>query len=109
MKSIRNKFTLATVAGIFLCLVLACGGGDPLPPKYHGSWTGSDGTTIVIEPDGKASFKSGGKSVDGGGAELDESAKTLKISLFGISQTWKIDREPEGEEMTLDGKVFRKR
>jgi hypothetical protein len=104
----KNATTLTVLAITFLFLVLACGGGDPAPPEYQGNWTGSDGSTIYMQNDGKAGFKFNSKSVDGGGATFDEAEKTLTISLFGISHTWKIDKEPKDGEMTLDGIVYRK-
>jgi len=107
---IKNKTTLALAFGIFLSLIIACGGGTPVPPKYQGNWVGEDGSTLYMNADGTAGFKVGSKSVEGGGAELDESAKTLTISLFGISHTWKIDAEPNDRgEMKLDGKIYRKK
>ena len=60
------------------------------------------------DADGKAGFKLGGKEVTGGGAEIDESAKTLTISLFGISNTWKIDQPPSGNSMILSGTRYTK-
>ncbi|HEY8559585.1 MAG TPA: hypothetical protein VIL74_04215 [Pyrinomonadaceae bacterium] len=106
----RNKTTLLLIAGLFLSLVIACGGGQPAPPKYQGNWVGEDGSTLYMHGDGKAGFVMGSKKVTGGGAEIDESAKTITISLFGISHTWKIDQEPNNNgEMKLDGKIYRKR
>jgi len=97
------------VLSIFLVVGLACGGGKPVPQAYQGNWVGSDGSTIYMNSDGKAGFKLGSKEVTGGGAEIDESAKTLTISLFGISQTWKIDRPPSGDKMVLGGTVYTRR
>lgn len=110
----RNKFknitTLVLVCGLFLSLVIACGGGTPAPPKYQGNWVGDDGSTLYMNSDGKAGFVMGSKKVTGGSAEIDESAKTMTISLFGISHTWKIDQEPNDRgEMRLDGKTYRKK
>lgn len=110
----KNKYesniTLAIVFGIFLSLILACGGGTPPPAKYQGNWIGEDGTTLYMNSDGRSGFKVGSKTVDGGGAEVNESAKTITISLFGISHTWKIDEEPnENGEMKLDGKIYKRR
>lgn len=104
----RNARAMTIVAVLLTVLVLACGGGKPVPMKYQGNWKGTDGTTIYMNADGRAGFKKGSKTVDGGAAEIDESAKTLTISLFGISETWTIDKEPEGNEMTLGGVVFKK-
>ena len=43
-------------------------------------------------------------------AVIDEGAKTLTISLFGVSETWKIDQEPnEKGEMKLSGVVFKRK
>jgi hypothetical protein len=107
---IRNTTSLILVFGLFLSLILGCGGGKPVSPKYQGDWIGEDGTTLYLHGDGKAGFVMGGKKVTGGGAEIDESAKTLTISLFGIDHTWKIDQEPnERGEMRLDGKIYRRR
>lgn len=105
----KNAATLTVITTTFLILVLACGGGEPAPPEYQGNWRGSDGSTIYMQSDGRAGFKFQSKTVDGGGATIDEEAKTLTISLMGISHTWKIDKEPNDEgEMTLDGIVYRK-
>lgn len=101
---------------LLIVIALACGGGKPVPAKFQGNWEASSvDSTIYMRPDGKAGFKIPGKEVDGGGAEIDESAKTLTISLFGISHTWKIIAEPnEAGEMTLSdtadgGTVFRRK
>ncbi len=107
---LKNTTTLGLVFGLFLSLVLACGGGTPAPPKYQGNWVGSDGSTLYMDSEGKAGFVVGSKKVTGGSAEFDDSAKTLTISLFGISHTWKIDQEPNDQgEMKLDGKIYRKK
>lgn len=94
---------------ILLTIGLACGGGKPVPPAYQGNWVGADGSTIYMDSEGKAGFKLGGKEVTGGGAEINDSEKTLTISLFGISHTWKIDQAPSGGKMVLSGTVYNKR
>ncbi len=95
---------------IGLILVIACGGGKPLDSKYHGNWSSENGASLYMEADGKAGFKVGNKTVTGGGAVIDEEKKTLTISLFGISETWKIDQEPnEKGEMKLSGVVFKRK
>jgi hypothetical protein len=104
MNSPYRQLTSITV--ILAVIVLACGGGKPAPEIYQGnweaSWSGQVHSTIYMRPDGKAGFKIPGKEVDGGGAEIDESAKTLTISLMGISHTWKIIEPPNASgEMTL--------
>ncbi len=107
----KQNITQASIAlGLLIFLALGCGGGKPVPQKYQGNWEGSDGSTIYMSGDGKAGFEVGNKSVDGGGAELDETAKTLTISLFGISHTWNIDKEPNNSgEMTLSGVIYRRK
>jgi len=105
----RNLFTGSIALAILLTIGLACGGGNPVPQAYQGNWTGSDGSTIYMHGDGSAGFKLGSKSVEGGGAEIDESAKTLTISLFGISNTWKIDQPPSGDVMVLSGTRYTKK
>mgnify|MGYP000877289870 CR=1 FL=1 len=106
MKNLMSVMALTVI----LLLVFACGGGNPVPVKYQGNWIGDNGTTIYMDADGKAGFKQGGKEVTGGGAELNEGAKTLTISLFGISETWKIDEEPNDKgEMKLSGVRFKRR
>jgi hypothetical protein len=95
---------------VVICVILACGGGTPAPAKYQGDWVGTNGTTLYMYADGKAGFRLGSKHVTGGAAEVNESDKKLTISLFGISHTWKIDKEPgDNGEMTLDGTVFKKK
>lgn len=103
----KNIFSVLIIA---LVLVVACGGGKPLAAKYHGNWVGENGASLYMEADGKAGFRVGNKKVTGGGAVIDESAKTLTISLFGISETWKIDQQPnEKGEMKLSGVVFKRK
>ena len=103
----KSYFGTATIVlGILIFVGLACGGGKPVPETYQGnweaSWSGQVHSTIYMHPDGKAGFKIPGKEVDGGGAEIDENAKTLTISLMGISHTWKIIEAPNAKgEMTL--------
>ena len=106
----KNTKTLIIILTIFLSLILACGGGKPAPSKYQGDWVGTNSSTVYLHGDGKAGFKIGGKSVDGGGAEFSEDGKSFTISLFGISETFKIDQEPnDAGEMKLNGVVYRKR
>jgi hypothetical protein len=104
----KNTMSLSLVLAIFLGLVLACG-GKPAPPKYQGDWHGADGSTVYLHADGKAGFKIGSKTVDGGGAEFSDDGKSFTISLFGISETFKIDEEPtDAGEMKLNGVVYRR-
>lgn len=105
-----GNITAVFALGLLFFLAAACGGGKPAPVKYQGDWVGDNGTTLYMYSDGKAGFRIGSKHVTGGAAEIDESVKTLTISLFGISNTWKIDREPnDSGEMVLDGKTFRRK
>jgi hypothetical protein len=98
---------LILVLLIGFVLVMGCGGGNPVATRYQGDWVGENGTTLYMYADGKAGFRAGSKEVTGGSAEIDENAKTLTISLFGISETWKIDQEPnEKDEMKLSGVMF---
>lgn len=99
----KNLVSAVLALGLALSIGLACGGGKPVPEAFQGNWVSSDGSTIYMLSDGKAGFKLGGKEVTGGGAEIDESAKTLTISLFGISNSWKIDQPPNGNTMVLSG------
>ena len=106
----KNLTALTIVFALFLTLVLACGGGKPAPTKYQGNWSGSDGSTLYLNADGKAGFKIGGKTVDGGGAEFNEDGKSFTISLFGITNTFKIDSEPnDAGEMKLNNVIYKKR
>jgi len=104
----RNLVSGSIALTIMLTIGLACGGGNPAPQAFQGNWVGSDGSTIYMHGDGKAGFKLGGKEVTGGGAEIDESARTLTISLMGISNTWKIDQPPSGNRMVLSGTRYTK-
>lgn len=105
----KNLISGLLVGVILLFVVINCGGGKPVPSQYQGNWVGKNGTTIYMSQDGKAGFAAGSKTVTGGSAEIDESAKTLTISLFGISETWKIDEEPNNAgEMKLSGVIFKR-
>ncbi|MBP9109349.1 MAG: hypothetical protein KBF83_07315 [Pyrinomonadaceae bacterium] len=105
---LSNKVNLIFALGALMVVGLACGSSTPPPAAYVGAWASNDGATITIRSDGGADYKSGGTSVSGGSAVIDEAAKTLKISLAGLGPTFKIDKAPTGNEMTLDGIVFKK-
>lgn len=107
------KVSAFFVVGIFLFVGLGCFGGKSsgsktVPPAYIGAWTGTDGSTITIRGDGKGDYKSGGTSVDGGTVEVDDAKKELSITFFGIGPTKKIDSPPTGDEMKLDGIVYKR-
>ena len=104
----RNLLTVTVAIAALLVVGIACGSNTPAPPAYVGVWTSGDGATITIRSDGGGDYKSGGTSVSGGGAVIDETAKTLKITFASLGPTFKIDKAPNGNEMTLDGIVFKK-
>ncbi len=105
---LTNEVNLIFALTALLIVGLACGSKTPPPAEYVGAWTSNDGTSITIRNDGSTDYKSGNSSVSGGSATVDEEAKTLKISLAGFGPTFKIDRAPTSDEMTLDGVVFTK-
>ncbi len=107
------KVSAIFAIGIFLLVGLGCFGGKssgskPIPAEYVGAWTGTDGSTITIRGDGKGDYKSGGTSVDGGTVEIDDAKKELSITFFNIGPTKKIDSPPSGDQMTLDGIVYKR-
>lgn len=108
MKTSPNKLTFLIAIGILIVFGLACGASEPAPPEYVGFWTGDDGATITIRADGGADYKSGGSSVNGGSVTIDETAKSLKITLASLGPTYTIDKAPSGGQMTLNGVIFRK-
>ena len=99
---------LCTLMGIGLACSKSAADAKPAGPEFVGAWSAKDGSTITIRSDGSADYKTGGSSVTGGKAEVSESEKTLKISVLGVGSTMKIDKAPSGDEMTLDGIVYRK-
>ncbi len=104
----KNKLNVILAILALLVVGLACGSNNPPPAQYVGVWTSGDGTVITIRSDGSADYKSASSSVSGGGAVVDEAAKTLKISMASMGPTLKIDKPPTASEMTLDGIVFKK-
>ena len=104
----HNKLNLTMAICALLIVGLACGSNTPPPAGYVGVWTSPDGTTFTIRADGSADYKSGNSSVNGGGAVIDEAAKTLTITLASMGPTFKIDKAPDGNQMTLDGIIFKK-
>jgi hypothetical protein len=106
----RNKnllsFSVAVVA--LLAVGLGCASSTPPPTHYVGAWTGADGTLLTIRDDGSGDYKSGSSNVTNGSVTVDEGAKTLKLTLAGMGPKYKIDTPPTGNEMTLDGVVYRK-
>ena len=107
------KLTSLFVVGVLIFVGLGCGSSrssssKPVPSEYFGVWTGQDGTLITIRSDGKGDYKSGGTTVDGGTVEVNDEKKELSITFFGIGPTKKIDSPPSGDEMKLDGVVYKR-
>src|ERR1700752_3370914 len=104
----KNRLNLLLAVGILVAICLACGSKTPPPTQYVGSWTGADGTEITIRMDGSGDYKSGNSSVSGGTVGIQQSGKSLKITMLTRGPTFTIDKPPSGDEMTLSGVVFRK-
>lgn len=108
----NNSNATAIVATcVLVIVVLGCGlgkSGKSVPSEYVGAWTGSDGSTITIRGDSSGDYKSGGTTVTGGAVSIDEAANTLNITFVGIGPKLKIDKVPSGNQMTLDGVVYKK-
>jgi len=104
--------SLLIVSVAMLFVVLGCSGGKkdstPVPSEYYGAWTGSDGSTLTIRSDSSGDYRSGGTKVDNGTVEINDKDKTLSISFFGIGPTLKIDQAPSGNQMKLEGVVYKK-
>lgn len=109
----NSRWSLLFVVAALIFAGLACGGGSkgnfkPVPAAFYGDWTSSEGTTLNISTDSTVIYRSGATKIDNGAAELDESAKILKLSLLGVSlKEFKVDQMPNGGTMKLDGVVFR--
>lgn len=109
----RNSKTSAfLVIGIFLLVGLGCFGksssSKAVPPAYLGDWTAQDGTTLSIRSDGKGDYHAGSTKVDGGTVEVDEAAKKISVTFIGIGPTLRIDSPPSGDEMKLDGVIYKR-
>jgi hypothetical protein len=109
----KNAYvSLLAVFAIVLFVGLGCSGskkdGKPVPAEYQGAWTGSDGSTLTIRSDSSGDYHSGGTKVDNGTVAIDDAAKTLSITFFGIGPTLKIDQAPSGNSMKLEGTVYKK-
>lgn len=106
------KLTSLLAVAVLICAGLGCGGSSsgskPIPPEYFGVWTGQDGSLITIRGDGKGDYKSGGTTVDGGTVAIDDAKKELSITFFGIGPSKKIDSAPNGDEMKLDGVIYKR-
>ena len=101
--------SLLLVFGIFFLVGFACNSGSkPVASEYVGAWTGGDGSTMTIRPDATGDYKSGGTTVTGGAVEINDKDNTLSITFVGMGPKFKIDKAPSGNQMTLDGVVYRK-
>jgi hypothetical protein len=105
--------TILILFAIFALVGLGCRGGrsgdaKPMPPAYLGDWQGQDGSTLSIRADGKGDYRAGNTKIEGGTAEVDETAKTVSITFFSFGKTLKIDEPPAGDQMRLDGVVYRR-
>lgn len=117
LRSSRFDFALGIL--LLTAFGLACGGSEggtatsteekAVPAAYLGNWTGQDGSTVSIRNDNTGDYKSGGTTISGAAVEVDETAKELKFSFFGVeSGKYKIDKAPAGNQMTLNGMVYRR-
>jgi hypothetical protein len=108
----NTSINLIIALGLLVLVGFACGGsGKPAPAGYVGFWTGGDGATMTIRADGTGDYKSGGAvntSVSGGTVAINDAEKTLSIKFVGIGPTFKIDKPPSGDQMTLSGVVYKK-
>lgn len=107
-KSNSSSPSLIFALGILLIVGLGCGSGTPPPSGYVGVWQGEDGSTITIRADGGGDYKSGSTTITGGGVAVDETAKTLKITMASLGPSFTIDKAPVGDKMTLSGVVYKK-
>jgi hypothetical protein len=108
MKKAQSSTSFLMSLAALLLVGLACGSKTPPPQQYVGVWTGEDGTSITIQGDGSADYRSGSSSINGGSVTIDESAKTLKVSFASMGPTFTIDKAPAGDRMTLSGVVFKR-
>lgn len=108
-----SKVTVLLIFSLFIFVGLGCRGGSsdskPIPAAYLGDWEGQDGSTLSIRADGKGDYRAGSTKVEGGTAEVDETAKTVSVTFFGIGKTLKIDQPPAGDQMKLDGVMYRRK
>ena len=105
-KSSAASFLLAL--SVLFVVGFACGKGDSKPPpaEYIGAWTGDDGSTLTIRGDGSGDYKSGSTSVTGGSVSVEDNK--LSITFVGVGPSFKIDKAPSGNQMTLEGVVYHK-
>lgn len=108
-----SKVTVLLIFSLIIFVGLGCRGGNsdskPIPAAYLGDWEGQDGSTLSIRADGKGDYRAGSTKVEGGTAEVDETAKTVSVTFFGIGKTLKIDQPPSGDQMKLDGVMYRRK
>ena len=109
----NNQLNLMIALCLLFLVALACrGSGKPAPSEYVGFWNGANGATIEIRANGGGDYDSGGSvrtTVSGGTVDINEAEKTLSIKFAGMGPTFKIDKAPDGAQMTLSGVVYKKR
>jgi hypothetical protein len=109
----NSQLSLMIALCLLVLVALACrGSGKPAPSEYVGFWGGANGATIEIRANGTGDYDSGGSvktTVSGGTIEINEAEKTLSIKFAGMGPTFKIDKAPDGAQMTLSGVVYKKR
>lgn len=109
------KFNVLLVLCLFAFVGLGCFGSGkskdakPIPAAFLGDWQGQDGSSLSIRADGTGDYRSGGKKVEGGTAEVSEADKTISITFFGIGETLKIDSPPQGDTMKLNGVTYKRK
>lgn len=109
-----TKVTVLLILSLFLLVGLGCRGIGKsetklIPPAYLGEWEGQDGSEISLRADGTGDYRAGGTKIEGGTAEVDENAKTISVTFFGMGKTLKIDEPPTGDRMKLEGVAFRRK
>jgi hypothetical protein len=80
----------------------------PPPAEYVGVWQGADSSVLAIGADGVASFRTGGTSISGGRVKVDSAGRRLSIKLAGLGQDWRVDAPPKGEQMKLNGVLYKR-
>ncbi|HEY0047722.1 MAG TPA: hypothetical protein VGB68_00440, partial [Pyrinomonadaceae bacterium] len=109
------KFNVLLVLCLFAFVGLGCFGSGknkdakPIPAAFLGDWQGQDGSSLSIRADGTGDYRSGGKKVEGGTAEVSEADKTISITFFGIGETLKIDSPPQDDTMKLNGITYKRK
>ena len=109
----KNLIPAVACLALVLAVGLACSGSSAKDlkqagPEFVGVWNSAEGGRIVIRSDGSGDYVNGGTKVTGGSARVSDSEKTLSLTIIGVGPTFKIDKAPDGDKMTLDGVVYKK-